>query len=116
MNSPLRIILIGLVVIAAVAIGYGVFSGAGNQRQRLDQSDFYEAVAEGQVEEVIITADSIGYEIRGKLHSDDSTPDGRSIRTRSTRSKRIWPAWSFPSTDTVPGYSPIDSDGRTIGS
>ena len=57
---------------------------AANQRQRLDQSDFYEAVAEGQVEEVIITADSIGYEIRGKLHSDDSVPGGQSIRNFTT--------------------------------
>ncbi len=50
MNPRLRIIVIGLVVIAAAAIGYGIFSVAGNQRQRLDQSEFYEAVAEGQVE------------------------------------------------------------------
>jgi cell division protease FtsH len=83
-NPRLRIIVIGLVVIAAVAIGYGIFSAAGNQRQRLDQSDFYEVLAEGQVEEVIITADSIGYRIRGKLHSDDSAPGGRSIRKFTT--------------------------------
>ena len=84
MNPRLRIIVIGLVVIAAAAIGYRIFSVAGNQRQRLDQSDFYEAVAEGQVEEVMITADSVGYEIRGNLHSDDSTPGGQSIRKFTT--------------------------------
>jgi hypothetical protein len=39
-NPRLRIIVIGLVVIAAVAIAYGIFSAAGNKRQRLDQSDF----------------------------------------------------------------------------
>jgi len=83
-NPRLRIIVIGLVVIAAAAIGYRIFSVAGNQRQRLDQSDFYEAVAEGQVEEVMITADSVGYEIRGNLHSDDSTPGGQSIRKFTT--------------------------------
>jgi len=83
-NPRLRIIVIGLVVITAAAIGYGIFSAASNQRQRLDQSDFYEAVAEGQVEEVLITADSIGYEIQGKLHSDDSTPGGQSIRKFTT--------------------------------
>ena len=76
-NPRLRIIAIGLAVIAAAAIGYQIFSAAGNQRQRLHQSDFYEAVAAGQVEEVIITADSIGYEIHGKLHSDDGTPGGQ---------------------------------------
>ncbi len=83
MNPRLRIIVIGL-VIAAAAIGYRIFSVAGNQRQRLDQSDFYEAVAEGQVEEVIITADSVGYEIRGNLHSEDSTSAGQSIMKFTT--------------------------------
>ncbi len=37
MNPRLRIIAIGLAVIAAAAIGYGIFSFVGNQRQRLDQ-------------------------------------------------------------------------------
>jgi len=52
-----------LLVIAAAAIAYQVFSGTGSQP--LDQSSFYDAVAEGQVEAVTIAADSIGYEIRG---------------------------------------------------
>ncbi len=75
--------MIGLVVIAAVAIGYRIFSAAGNQRQ-LDQSDFYEAVAAGQVEEVTITGDGVGWEIEGKLHSDDRTPGGRSTEKFQT--------------------------------
>ena len=80
MNPRLKIIVIGLVVIAAVAIGYGIFSTVGDQRQRLDQTELYAAVAEGQVEEVTITGDRIGYEIQGKLRSADGAPGGRSIR------------------------------------
>jgi len=77
-NPRLKTVMIGLVLIAAVAIGYRIFSLATDSGQRLDQSDFYAAVAAGQVEEVTITGDGIGFEIEGKLHSDDGTPGGRS--------------------------------------
>jgi cell division protease FtsH len=75
LSTRLRIIVIFLVIAAAV-IAYQVFSGTG--RLSLDQSSFYNALADGQVEEVTIAADSIGYEIRGQLRSDGSTPNGGS--------------------------------------
>ena len=62
--------------IAAAVIAYQAFDGSDSQP--LDQSSFYDAVAEGQVEEVTIAADSIGYEIRGLLRSDESAPNDRS--------------------------------------
>jgi cell division protease FtsH len=76
-SNRLRVIVTFLVIAAAV-VAYQVFSGTGSQL--LDQSSFYDAFAEGQVEEVTIAADSIGYEIRGQLRSDESTPNGRSGR------------------------------------
>ena len=69
MNSHLKTIVIWLVVIAAVVIGYKIFDTASTQRQHLDQTSFYEAVADGEVQEVTITGDSVGYEIRGKLRA-----------------------------------------------
>jgi len=77
----MRIIVIGLVLIAALSIGYRILDLSGSQRQALGQSEFYEAVTEGQLEEVTITGDGVGYEIRGTLHAEDSAPDGKKFTT-----------------------------------
>jgi cell division protease FtsH len=72
------------VVIAAVVIGYKIFDTASRQSQQLDQSTFYQAVAEGDVQEVTITGDSIGYEIQGKLASTRPGPSGQPIKNFTT--------------------------------
>jgi len=71
-----RVVAIFLMVIAATVLAYWFFGTRGGRP--LDQSSFYVAVARGQVEEVTIAADSIGYEIRGRLYSEESTPGDRS--------------------------------------
>jgi cell division protease FtsH len=81
-SARLRLIVTLLIVVAATILAYRSFGSPGSRP--LDQSSFYDALAEGQVEEVSITADSIGYEIRGQFHSDESTPSGRSRRKFST--------------------------------
>jgi len=65
-NSYLKTTVIWLVVIAAVVIGYQIFSTAGAGRQPLVQSQFYSELAEGNIAEIKITGDEIGYEIEGK--------------------------------------------------
>jgi cell division protease FtsH len=70
------VVAIFLIVIAATVLAYWFFGTSGGRP--LDQSSFYHAVAQGQVEEVTIAADSIGYEIRGRLYSEESTPGDRS--------------------------------------
>jgi cell division protease FtsH len=70
-----RVLVTLLIVIAATVLAYRFFSSPGSRP--LDQSSFYGALAEGRVEEVTITADDVGYEIRGQFHSDESTPGGR---------------------------------------
>ena len=50
MNAHLKTIVIWLVVIAAVVIGYQIFSTAGGQRKPLKQSEFYEYIEQDQVE------------------------------------------------------------------
>jgi cell division protease FtsH len=72
-NSHLKTIVIWLVVIAAVVIGYQIFSTASAQRQQLDQSEFYDRVHAGEVAEVKISGDSIGYEIEGKFKKAQQT-------------------------------------------
>jgi cell division protease FtsH len=64
-----------LIVVGATILAHRFFSSPGSRP--LDQSSFYDALAEGRVEEVTITADGIGCEIRGQFHSDESTPGGR---------------------------------------
>jgi cell division protease FtsH len=68
-NSHLKTIVIWLVVIAAVVIGYKIFETASTARQQIDQTLFYEALDAGEVQEVTITGDSVGYEIRGKFRA-----------------------------------------------
>ena len=76
MSVRTRVVAIFLIVIAATVLAYWFFGTSGGRP--LDQSSFYHAVAQGQVEEVTIAADSIGYEIRGRLYSEESTPGDRS--------------------------------------
>jgi cell division protease FtsH len=72
-------------VIAAVVIGYKIFDTASAQRQQLDQSEFYAAVDEGDVREVTITGDAVGYEIRGKFtNARPIGPNGRELKVFTT--------------------------------
>jgi cell division protease FtsH len=81
----LKTIVIWLVVIAAVVIGYKIFDTASTQRQQLDQSEFYAAVEEGDVRELTITGDSVGFEIRGKFKAPRPVgPNGREMKVFTT--------------------------------
>ena len=79
MNSHLKTIVIWLVVIAAVVIGYKIFDTASTQRQQIEQSAFYDYLASGDIDEVTITGDAVGYEIQGRLkggqRADRSSPN-----------------------------------------
>ena len=84
MNSHLKTIVIWLVVIAAVVIGYQIFNTASSQRQQLDESTFYTEVNNGNVQEVTITGDTVGFEIRGKFKSAQPGPTGQPIKNFTT--------------------------------
>jgi cell division protease FtsH len=82
-NSHLKTIVIWLVVFAAVVIGYQIFSTASRGRQALDQSEFYRQVQDGNIKDVKITGDQIGYEIEGTFVKPQMGPTGE-LRTFST--------------------------------
>jgi cell division protease FtsH len=63
--------VISLIVIAAAVLAYRSFDTTGSQR--LDESSFYDAVAQGRIEEVTLVPDGIGLEIRGTLSSQDTS-------------------------------------------
>ncbi len=84
MNSHLKTIVIWLVVIAAVVIGYQLFSTASHSRQVLDQSAFYDRVAAGDIADVTITGDAIGYEIQGNFKKPQMGPAGQPVTGFST--------------------------------
>jgi cell division protease FtsH len=69
----MRVIAIALIVIFAAALVYRLLSTT--ESHSLDQSSFYDAVAEGRVKEVTIAAEGIGWEIHGTLGSEQ-TPLG----------------------------------------
>ncbi|MCP3982224.1 MAG: AAA family ATPase, partial [bacterium] len=83
MNSHLKTIVIWLVVIAAVVIGYKIFDTANSPRQ-LEQSQFYKQLQEGDIEEVVMTGDAVGYEIRGKFKGPHIGPTGQKITSFTT--------------------------------
>ena len=84
MNSHLKTIVIWLVVIAAVVIGYQIFSTASSGRQQMDQTAFYEALDDGDIQEVNITGDTFGMEINGKFTKPRTGPAARPIKEFST--------------------------------
>ncbi len=84
MNSHLKTIVIWLVVIAAVVISYQVLTAAGSRRDTLDQTEFYRQVEAGEIKEVTITGDAIGYDIQGKFAAARSGPAGQKASTFKT--------------------------------
>ena len=67
MNTHLKTIVIWLVVIAAIVIGYKIFDTASGQHRTLDQSVFYEQLDRGNVKDIVLIGDAVGYEVRGEL-------------------------------------------------
>ena len=82
MSSRWRIVAAGLVAIAALVFAYWILGGA--EREPVDQSSFYDAVAEGQVTEVTIIPDVVGYEIRGTFRSQETASGLESGREFTT--------------------------------
>jgi cell division protease FtsH len=78
-NTHLKTIVIWLVVIAAVVLGYQIFNTASASRQHLDQSDFYRHLEDGVIQEVTITGDAVGYEIRGRFKTAVPVAGGKTI-------------------------------------
>jgi len=76
--------VIWLVVIAAVVIGYQIFSTASRQTGPLNQSEFYDYVAQGVIEEVTISGDQVGYEITGKFKNPIPSETGPPITAFTT--------------------------------
>jgi cell division protease FtsH len=81
-SARLRIIAIFLIVIAAAVFAYRILSATGSRY--LDQSSFYEAVKQGLVKEVTMVPDSIGFEIRGTLSSEQTSSRGPSAENFTT--------------------------------
>ena len=84
MNAHLRTIVIWLVVIAAVVIGYQIFSTASRQSGPLNQSEFYDYVAQGVIEEVTISGDQVGFDITGKFKTPVPSETGPPITSFTT--------------------------------
>jgi len=83
-SSQLKTILIWLVVFAALVVGYQIFSTAGGQSQQVDQSGFYDRLTSGEIAEVVITGDAVGYEIVGKFKSPQPGPAGGAVKSFKT--------------------------------
>ncbi len=84
MNSHLKTVVVWLVLIAAVVIGYQIFSTASAQRQPLDQSQFYQLIQNDEIQEITLTGDSIGYEIEGKFKNPRTGAMNQPVKTFRT--------------------------------
>jgi len=76
LNTHLKTIVIWLVVIAAIVIGYKIFDTASGQSRTLEQSEFYVQLEKGNVREILLIGDAVGYEVRGKLIERTQIGDG----------------------------------------
>jgi cell division protease FtsH len=83
-SSQLKTILIWLVVFAALVVGYQIFSTAGGQSQQMDQTEFYDRLKTGEIAEVVITGDQVGYDIVGKFKTPQPGPAGGTVKNFKT--------------------------------
>jgi cell division protease FtsH len=78
-NNHLRTILVWLVFLGVVVIAYQIFATASEQRKDLDTSEFYKMVDSGDIQEVSVSGDAVGYDIQGKFKSPQLTSTGQQV-------------------------------------
>ena len=79
MNNHLRTGLVWLVFLGVVLIAYQIFAQASDQRKDLDTSEFYKLVDAGEIQEVSVSGDSVGYDIQGKFKAPQLTTTGQQV-------------------------------------
>ena len=79
MNNHLRTILVWLVFLGVVVIAYQIFATASEQRKDLDTSEFYKLVDAGEIQEVSVSGDAVGYDIQGKFKAPQPTATGQQV-------------------------------------
>ena len=79
MNNHLRTILVWLVFLGVVVIAYQIFATASEQRKDLDTSEFYKLVDAGEIQEVSVSGDAVGYDIQGKFKAPQLTTTGQQV-------------------------------------
>ena len=79
MNNHLRTILVWLVFLGVVVIAYQIFATASEQRKDLDTSEFYKLVDAGEIQEVNVSGDAVGYDIQGKFKTPQLTATGQQV-------------------------------------
>jgi cell division protease FtsH len=78
-NNHLRTILVWLVFLGVVVIAYQIFATASEQRKDLDTSEFYKLVDAGEIQEVSVSGDAVGYDMQGKFKTPQLTSTGQSV-------------------------------------
>ena len=89
MNSHLKTIVIWLVVIAAVVIGYKLFDSVGRQQKQIEASRFYDHLNNGEIVEVTITGDAVGYQIQGRLSTASTDRSSDSFTTYVVKDEEL---------------------------
>ncbi len=79
MNNLLRTILVWAVFLGVVVIAYQIFATASEQRKDLDTSEFYKLVDAGEIQEVSVSGDAVGYDIQGKFKAPQLTTTGQQV-------------------------------------
>jgi len=89
LNSHLKTIVIWLVVIAAVVIGYKLFDSVGRQQKQIEASRFYDHLNNGEIVEVTITGDAVGYQIQGRLSTASTDRSSDSFTTYVVKDEEL---------------------------
>jgi cell division protease FtsH len=78
-NNHLKTVLVWLVFLGVVVIAYQVFATASAQREDLNASELYKLVDSGEVQEVTVSGDAVGYDIQGKFKNPRLSASGQNV-------------------------------------
>jgi cell division protease FtsH len=101
------------VVIAAVVIGYKLFDSVGRQQEQIDASRFYDHLNNGEIVDVTITGDAVGYQIRGKLSTSSTDRSSGNFTTYVVKDEEL-PRTLREKGVTVTAEPPRDSSFLTL--
>ena len=79
MNNHLKTVLVWLVFLGVVVIAYQVFATASAQREDLNASELYKLVDSGEIQEVTVSGDAVGYDIQGKFKNPRLSASGQNV-------------------------------------
>jgi cell division protease FtsH len=78
-NNHLKTVLVWVFLFGTMFVLWKILSTAGSPKQELDESEFYALIGTGDIAEVTITGDPVGYDIVGKFKQPRTAKTGQTF-------------------------------------